>query len=218
MAKGRAWATPVQPKGRRREFSVGGVDVQSHLPTEMGNCADPVHEQDAQCQDGNENGKLEGRLHADDVQPHEEDVEQQPPDRRGNVNAEHSVEDGSHIAANAHHDHRRREYVFHVFGQPRDESAPGSHRGAPEGIGAAGVRQGRRHFGDGIAYSEIHQRDDARGDGETAEAADGRPEVPAEKVAGDHRANAQRPEGSHPGVVFQGPFLEIITAGHTVSH
>ena len=55
------------------------------------------------------------------------------------------------VAADAHHDHRGCEHVFHVLGETRDIPAPRAHGRACEGVGAAGVGQCRRHLGDAEA-------------------------------------------------------------------
>ena len=138
----------------------------------MWDSADPEHEQNGQGHDGDENGKLERRLHTDNVEADEQGIENQPPDRRGDRNAEDAVEHGADVAANPDHDHRRREDVFHVLGQPGDEAAPRPHRRPTERIGTARMRQRRGHLGDGIADAEIHDRDDGRRYGQAAKAAD----------------------------------------------
>ena len=78
--------------------------------------------------------------------------------------------------------------------KPGDESAPGPHRAARERVGAARVRQRRRHLGEAEDQAEIHDRDDDGGDEQAAPAAGADAEVPAGEVARDHRADAERPQ------------------------
>jgi hypothetical protein len=155
--------------------------------------ADPEDEQDPQGDERDRDGESETCFGSDDVQADEDCVEDQPPEGLRDRPAEQVVEDRSHVAADPHHDDGRREDVLHVLAQAGDEPAPGAHRGAAERIRAAGVGKGGGHLGDRVTETYVHDRDDDRGDQESAEPSRREPEVPAEEIPGDDGADAQRP-------------------------
>ena len=80
------------------------------------------------------------------------------------------------------------------------------------------MRQGRAHLGDGIGETEIHDRDDDRGDEHAAPAAHIESEVPAREIAGDNRADAKSPKREDAGVAPQLAFFEIILAGDVIGN
>ena len=153
---------------------------------------------------------LNGRFDADDVEGDENGVGYEPPDGGGDVDPGEVVENGAHVAADADNDHCGSQDVFHVLGEAGDEPAPRSHSRPGKGIGAAGVREGGGHLGDGVAHADVHDRDDAGRGKHTAESAGIETEVPAEEIAGDDCADAQRPKRPYAGVPFEPTLFEVI--------
>src|SRR5205814_4767233 len=84
-----------------------------------------------------------------------------------------------------------------------------THRRSGEGVGAARVRQGRRHLGDRIDQAVVHDRHEHAGDGEPAEPARAQSEVPAVELAGDDGTDPEGPERPHARVTAQATSLEV---------
>ncbi len=180
----------------------------------MGGRADPEDGEDAQREEGDEHRELEGELDPPDVEAQEDEVAARPPQGCPSVGG---AEDLTEVAADADHDHRGRQDVLHVLGEPRDVRAPRTHGGSREGVGAPGVRQRGGHLRDGEAESQVHDGDDHRRDGQAAETAGGEAEVPAEEVAADDGADAEGPERPDPRVALQAALLEIPVGGVLVA-
>ena len=157
-------------------------------------------------------GEPHGDLDAEDVDPDEDDVVDRPPQNRavpppvGSGQVENDVvRKESHRA----HDDCGGDDVFHVLGQTGDEAAPRAHRRPGEGVGAARVRQCRRHLGDAVAQAVVHDRDDDACDEQTTEAPGVEAEVPAVEISRDDRADTERPERPEGGVTAQFAPFEI---------
>ena len=163
-----------------------------------------------QCHD---DGDLERQCDATHVEPDEDDVADDPPDRLKRVGR---TDDRRHVGADEVDDHRRGQHIFDVFGNAGDEPAPRAEGRAREGIGAAGMRQCRAHLGDRIGEAEIHDGDDDGGDEHAAPAANGEAEVPAGKVAGNDRAHAECPQCKDAGVALELALFEIIFLGDVI--
>ena len=114
------------------------------------------------------------------------------------------------IAADADHDGRGREHVLHIFGEPGDVSAPGSHGGAGEGISSAGVRERGRHFGDGEAEAGVHRGHDDQGSQHAGKTARNESKIPAKEIAGDDCGYAESPQMQYAGVAAEGAFFEVL--------
>ena len=115
------------PERQKSRVAALWLNVGSQAPAEIRDCPDPEDEQNAQSQKCDENRESESRDHAGDVYAHEDAVEHQPPYRGRHIHAENVVYRKADIAADAHHYHRRGEYVFNALSQPRHISAPRPH-------------------------------------------------------------------------------------------
>ena len=71
------------------------------------------------------------------------------------------------------------------------------------------MRQRRRHFGDAEDETQIHDGDDDARHQQAAPAAGGEAEVPPGEVAGDDRADAERPQRPHARITLQPSLLEV---------
>ena len=152
---------PRRRCGNQAELPSSAGMLTQVRDVEVRDRADPQDSKRGEREERDEHREAESRLDAPDVETDEHDVAQKPPDR---LEPFRRLEDRAEIAAGEEHHDRGREHVFHVLGEAGDEPAPRSHGRAPEGVGAAGVRQRRRHLGDRVAQSEIEHGDDDRGD------------------------------------------------------
>ena len=191
-------------------------NVQRQFPTEMGYRPHPEHRQNPQCQQGYPHRKLESRLYSQNVQPHEQDIENQPPHRPRQRQPQQFIDRRPHIPANAYHNDRRRQHILNVLRQPRAEPAPRPHSRPPKRVGPAGMRQRRRHFRNGVAQPQVHHRYHRRGDSQPAKTARAQPEVPPEKIPGDDRPHSQRPQRPDPGIAAQPPPGKILRPGFLI--
>ena len=76
--------------------------------------------------------------------------------------------------------------------------------------------QGGTHLGDAEDEAEIHDGNDDGGQCEAAPAAGKQAEIPAGIVAGDNRADAQRPQRSDTGVAAQAALVEVVLVDRPV--
>src|SRR5262245_38513032 len=128
------------------------------------------------------------------------------------------IEDRRQVSANEEDDHGGRQHIFDILRNPGDVAGPGSKRGSREGIGAAGVRQGRAHFRDRIGEAEIHKGDENGTEEHAAPAADRESKVPAGEIARDDGGNAERPQIKDAGVAPELPVLEIAYVDVTIGN
>ena len=108
--------------------------------------------------------------------------------------------------------------AFFVGLNVRGVAGPGPERGSSEGVGAAGVRQGRAHFRDRIGEAEIHKGDENGAEEHAAPAADGEAKVPAGEFARNDGGDAERPQIEDAGVAPELPVLEIAYVDVTVGN
>ncbi len=205
---------PAMPFGRKLLPPSSGGMLVSRLASKdrLTSTATKKNARIAERQHRDHHGEPHGDLDAEDVDPDEDDVVDRPPQHRAvppPVGSGQVEDDVMGEEAHRAHDDRGGDDVLHVLGQPGDEAAPWAHRRSGERVGAAGVRQGRRHLRDGEAEAVIHDRDDDPGDQQTAEAACVQAEVPAVEVARDDRSDTECPERPEGGVTAQLPLLEI---------
>src|SRR5690606_31315288 len=113
------------------------------------------------------------RAHA--VERDEHDVAQQPPQRLQVVGR---LEDAGEIRAYEKNDDGGCENVLNGLCQPSDKPGPGADGAACERVGAAGVRQSRRHLGKAAYETEIHDGDDDRSDEQSAPTSSPDAEIP----------------------------------------
>ena len=191
-----------------------GADVQ-RIASEFrdGEGGDPEDGEAGQGGQGHDHRDAEGKLDTPHVQPDEhavarDPVERQPCDGRVEHGGEIGREEGNHDGG--------RQHVLDVLAQAGDEAAPWAHRGAGEGIGASGMRQGGAHLGDAEDQAEIHDGDHARGQRQAAPAAGQQAEVPAGIVAGDDGADPQGPQRGDAGIAAQAAAGEIVGGDLTV--
>jgi hypothetical protein len=146
-----------------------GTDVQRIL-SEVEERNGPDHEGDehADRKQRHHDGDHERQLDAAHVEADEQDVAENPIDR---LERGRRVEDRREIGADEVDDHRRRQHVFDVLGDAGDESAPWAESSAGEGVGPAGMRQRRAHFGNRIGKPEIHDGDEDGAEEHSAPAA-----------------------------------------------
>ena len=167
------------------------------LKVEVRHRAHPEHDQHRERDQRDHDGHVERHLHAPHIERHENAVRQQPPKR---LPFARRAENRPQIAADAHHDHRGRENVLHVFGESRDVAGGRPHRSARERVRAARVRQGGRHLGNGEAQADVHCRHDEHGQDHAAKPARCQAEIPAEKIPGDDGAHSHGPQVQDAGV------------------
>ena len=120
-----------------------GVDPDVERPTievEVRDRADPEDDQNRQGHQGDDHADLEAELDAEEIEAEEDHIADDPPDP-GIFGCRWKYP--AHVCADEEHDHRRRDDVLDVLRNPGQVAAPWPHRAAGEGIGGAGVRQGR---------------------------------------------------------------------------
>ena len=200
-------------EGQERPAAIGQFDAaRTHVerPAREVELAGEDHRQieDRQareCEQRDRHRDLERQFDADDVEPDEQRVADDPVDR---LEARIGAEDAGQIRADEEHDHGRREHELDILGDAGDVARPRAHRRACERIGAARMRQRRRHFGEREGQPEIHDRNDDRREEHRAEALR-QSEIPTGIMAGDDRADAERPERPDARITLQPPRLEI---------
>ena len=134
-----------------------GADVECiALELGQGQRGDPEHREASERRDGDDHGDTKGQLDAAHVQSDEHSIARDPVGRQP---GRRRVEHGGQIRGEEGNDDGGRQHVFDVLAQAGDEAAPWSQRGAGEGVGAAGMRQGRAHLGDAEDQTEIHDGD-----------------------------------------------------------
>ena len=158
---------------------------------------------------------LVAQRHPENVERQEDRVKHDPQDR-----VERCIEPGyrAEIGRDERTDHGRRKHVLDVLEQPSDEAAPRPHGAARERVGGAGMWQRRAHLGDREGQAQIHDGDDDAGHQHAAPATGGKAEIPAREMAGDHRADAQRPERPDAGIALQAALFEVAFVAGGVLH
>jgi hypothetical protein len=108
-------------------------------PLKVRDGTDEEDREDGERDEGNEDRKAKRQLDAEDVETDEEQVGDRPPAGR---KLGWGFEDRAEVAADADDDDRGGDDILHRLAEAGDKAAPGSHRGAAEAVGTAGVRQG----------------------------------------------------------------------------
>ena len=177
-AEGQEGTMPVRQLDCRSGRRIGADIHRVLAEVEDRECAHKKDDEDGDCKQGDDDGDSERQLDPTSVEPDKDDIAENPPDR---LEGRWCLKNCRQVGADKEDDDRRRQHIFDVLGNSGDEAAPRSEGGAGEGIGAAGMRQGRAHLGDGIGEAEIHDCDDDGADEHAAPAAHGEAQVPARK-------------------------------------
>ena len=187
MANGRAGKMPAIPLGRTRCTALLRRDVGPQAGVELARRQhrDEEEGQDPEGEDVDHHGEPHRGLDADDVDPHEDHVEDRPPGtglfHQGEPAMSNSPAMMSCVRKPIAPTTTAGVMTYSMFSASPVMNPPQGPMAERANEYAPGVGQGRRHLGDAVARAEVHDRDDH-----------GREQQPAEPAGVEPQGSTRR--------------------------